>query len=154
MKQISSHELEHNTASAVSTYISSCPKGKTNKMANRIMALVVDDNLLNQRIHSTLLNKHGIETEVMGNGKEAVDAHLSGKKFDLILMDRDMPVMNGIQATRKLREMGVRSIIVGLSSHSSEQVKEFMEAGLNDYQEKPLTLTKLTSILQRWNLNL
>ncbi|XWS22481.1 hypothetical protein CRYUN_Cryun29cG0038800 [Craigia yunnanensis] len=119
-------------------------------MANRIVALIVDDNLLNQRIHSTLLNKHGIETEVMRNGKDAVDAHFSGKKFDFILMDRDMPVMNGIEATRKLREMGIGSIILGVSSHSSEEVKrEFMEAGLDDYQEKPLTLTKLTSILQK-----
>ena len=66
-------------------------------MANRIVALIVDDNVLNQTIHSRLLNKHGIESEVMRNGKEAVDAHFSGKKFDFILMDRDMPVMNGIE---------------------------------------------------------
>ncbi|XVF72148.1 hypothetical protein PTKIN_Ptkin12aG0096900 [Pterospermum kingtungense] len=122
--------------------------------STKITALVVDDSIINQSIHHKLLDNLGIENEVVGNGKEAVDIHFAGKNFDLILMDMDMPVMNGIEATRKLREMGIRSMIAGVSSRSMEQeIREFVEAGLDDYQEKPLTMTKLISIIRKINLN-
>ncbi|KAF8007025.1 hypothetical protein BT93_K1128 [Corymbia citriodora subsp. variegata] len=91
-----------------------------------------------------------IENHVVGNGKEAVEIHLSGKKFNLILMDRDMPVMNGIEATKKLRDMGIRSTIAGVSSHSfSGDRQEFIEAGLDDYHKKPLTVAKLLSVVSK-----
>ncbi|XP_044502360.1 two-component response regulator 24-like [Mangifera indica] len=117
---------------------------------SKIRALVVDDNMVNRAIHQQLLQNLGVENQVVGNGKEAVDAHSSGHHFDLILMDMDMPVMNGIEATRRLRAMGVRSLIVGVTTRSLEQEKQaFMEAGLDDYQEKPLTTAKLVQLLDR-----
>ncbi|KAJ6692594.1 TWO-COMPONENT RESPONSE REGULATOR [Salix purpurea] len=116
----------------------------------KITALVVDDDRVINAIHCKLLNKLGIENHVAANGKEVVDLHCSGKKFDLILMDRDMPIMNGIEATRELRAMGVRSIIVGVSTRSIKQeIQEFMDSGLDDYQEKPLTSSKVISILRK-----
>ncbi|KAM1349915.1 hypothetical protein PS2_003917 [Malus domestica] len=128
---------------------------KSKNATTKITALVVDDSMVNQIIHHKLLENHGIEIQVVGNGKEAIDVHCSGKQFDLILMDMDMPVMNGIEATRTLRAMGIRSTIAGVSSHSSlsEDAQEFMEAGIDDYQEKPLTPAKLVSILQKVNLH-
>ncbi|KAF3436032.1 hypothetical protein FNV43_RR23124 [Rhamnella rubrinervis] len=121
-----------------------------NPETNKITALIVDDNMVNQTIHHRLLHSLGIENQVVGNGKEAIDVHCSGKIFDLILMDLDMPVMNGIEATRKLRAMGIRNTIVGVSSRSvNEHIQEFVEAGLDDYQEKPLTISKLLSILRK-----
>jgi len=66
-------------------------------MEKTLSALVVDDDLVNQMIHRRLLDALGIQNQVVGNGKEAVDVHSSGKSFDLILMDKDMPVMNGIE---------------------------------------------------------
>ncbi|XVE78037.1 hypothetical protein DITRI_Ditri13aG0112000 [Diplodiscus trichospermus] len=124
------------------------------EQSTKITALVVDDDMIIRTIHHRLLNKLGIENEVVDNGKQAVDVHCSGKNFHLILMDRDMPVMNGIEATRKLREMGIRSLIAGVSSRSVEEEKqEFLEAGLDDYQEKPLTMSKLVSIIRKINLN-
>ena len=69
-----------------------------NPETNKIMtALVVDDNMVNQVLHRRLLQNLGIENQVVGNGREAIDVHYSGKSFDLILMDLDMPVMNGIE---------------------------------------------------------
>ncbi|XP_038896434.1 two-component response regulator 24 [Benincasa hispida] len=121
----------------------------------KIKALVVDDDKTNQMIHHRLLEKLGIENQVVGNGKEAIDIiHSFGEaSFDLILMDMDMPIMNGIQATRELRGMGVQCGIAGVSSHTKEKKKqEFIEAGLDDYQEKPLTSLKLLSILNNLNL--
>ena len=66
-------------------------------LATQLTALVVDDNILNRKIHQKLLNSVGVECMGVGNGKEAVDVHCCGRSFDLILMDKDMPVMNGIE---------------------------------------------------------
>ncbi|KAI4329854.1 hypothetical protein MLD38_028193 [Melastoma candidum] len=118
--------------------------------SGEVKALVVDDSRINQMLHHKLLDNLGVENLVVCNGKEAVDIHVSGKQFDLILMDIDMPVMNGIEATRKLRDMGIRSVITGISSHTLDHVKqEFIAAGIDEYHEKPLTSAKLLSILNK-----
>jgi CheY-like chemotaxis protein len=74
----------------------------TSSGRTKITALVVDDDRIIKTIHSKLLSKLGIENQVAANGEEAVDLHCSGKKFDLIVMDRDMPIMNGIEVYRIL----------------------------------------------------
>ncbi|KAE9590983.1 hypothetical protein Lal_00023071 [Lupinus albus] len=123
-------------------------------LATKLTALVVDDNRISRKIHQKLLNNVGMKNEGVGNGKEAVDIHCYGQSFDLILMDMDMPIMNGIEATKILRSMGICSMIVGVSSRSMEsEIQEFMEAGLDDYQVKPLTNSKLRSILYKINPN-
>lgn len=61
------------------------------------IALVVDDNKVNRMIHCKLLDAIGMRNQAVSNGEEAIDVHLSGQKFDLILMDRDMPFMNGVE---------------------------------------------------------
>ncbi|KAG5043664.1 hypothetical protein JHK87_007579 [Glycine soja] len=103
-------------------------------------------------VHRKMLNSVGLKIQVAENGKEAVEIHRSGQSFDLILMDRDMPVMNGIEATKTLRSMGINSTITGVSTRSvTAHIREFMEAGLDDYLENPLTLVKLTSIIHKMN---
>ncbi|AES81690.1 two-component response regulator 24 [Medicago truncatula] len=115
---------------------------------SKLTALVVDDNIINRKIHQKMLNKFGVKSQGVENGKEAVDIHWRGQKFDLILMDMDMPIMNGIEATKELRAMGICSTIVGVSSRSMEdEILKFMEAGLDEYQEKPLNNAILSSIL-------
>ena len=69
---------------------------------SQLTALVVDDDTVNQTIHQRLLDSVGVKNQVVGNGKEAVDIHCSGKSFDLILMDMDMPIMNGIKVFQSL----------------------------------------------------
>lgn len=66
-------------------------------LATQLTALVVDDNILTRKIHQKLLNSVGVKNQGVGNGKEAVDIHCYGQSFDLILMDKDMPIMNGIE---------------------------------------------------------
>ncbi|KAK7245295.1 hypothetical protein RIF29_40134 [Crotalaria pallida] len=121
-------------------------------LTTKLTALVVDDDKLARMIHQRMLNKVGVKNHAVENGKEAVDIHCSGQNFDLILMDKDMPIMNGFEATKKLRSMGVRSMIVGVSSSSKEEeIHEFIGAGLDDYQVKPLTFDVLSSILDKIN---
>lgn len=63
--------------------------------ASTIDVLVVDDDLTIRRLHQTLLNRYGLENEAVNNGKEAVDLFTAGRTFDLVLMDMEMPVMDG-----------------------------------------------------------
>jgi len=85
--------------------------------SSKITALVVDDDTLNQMIHRRLLDGLGVQNQVVGNGKEAVDVHSSGKSFDLILMDKDMPVMNGIE---------VRTYICSFTKASMEKIMQII----------------------------
>ncbi|KAL2344953.1 hypothetical protein Fmac_006238 [Flemingia macrophylla] len=120
----------------------------------QLTALVVDDNKVNRKIHQKMLDNVRVKNLGVKNGKEAVDIHCDGRRFDLILMDLDMPIMNGIEATKELRSMGISSMIVGVSSRCTEaEIQKFMEAGLNDYHEKPLNIAKLSSILHMINPN-
>ncbi|KAF5192522.1 Two-component response regulator [Thalictrum thalictroides] len=115
----------------------------------KLVALVVDDNKIMRNHHVKLLMKLQVEAWDAKNGKEAVNFIETGEEFDLILMDKVMPVMDGVEATRLLREMGVTTMIVGLGSLLSEEEKQaFMEAGGDDILEKPLSHPKLVSILR------
>ncbi|PIA44778.1 hypothetical protein AQUCO_01700400v1 [Aquilegia coerulea] len=113
-----------------------------------IQALVVDDDTMIRKIHCKVLKKAGINTQEAVNGKEAVDLCSSGAVFDVILMDFAMPIMNGPEATRILREMKVASKIIGATGQSrAEEIQEFKDAGLDECLEKPLTLEKISSII-------
>ncbi|CAN1269967.1 Two-component response regulator 24 [Linum perenne] len=122
---------------------------------NMIKALLVDDDTIAKLLHPKLLEKVGIlYHKIASDGQEAVDlvASLGVEYFDVILMDIDMPIMNGIVATKELRDMGVRNTIVGLSSRprTEEMVMETMESGIwDDYVVKPLTRDKIISIVEK-----
>ncbi|KAF5934613.1 hypothetical protein HYC85_030784 [Camellia sinensis] len=128
-----------------------------------LCVLIVDDDPVIQRIHSVLLSRFGFETQVVGNGKEVVDLYCSGASFHLVLMDMEMPIMDGpklfvsyfkciLLATRELRAMGVNSMIVGMTSRDQDSEKlAFMAAGLDDCHAKPLIVDTITSLLQELN---
>ncbi|KAI5671034.1 hypothetical protein M9H77_11398 [Catharanthus roseus] len=120
-----------------------------NNPSKKISVLVVDDDPMVRRINNAFLNKYKLETQVAKNGKEAVEFCISGNCFDLILMDMEMPIMDGPQATKELRAMGVNSRIVGLTSRNLESEKKaFIEAGLDDCLEKPLNNRIIEYLLQ------
>ncbi|XP_052179909.1 two-component response regulator 24-like [Diospyros lotus] len=115
----------------------------------KFYVLVVDDDRATQMIHSMMFKRYGLETQVAGNGKEAVELYRSGASFHLVLMDLEMPVMDGCEATRELRAMGVTSMIVGVTSADLDSVKEaFVSAGLDGCYGKPLTVDNVKSSLQ------
>lgn len=104
--------------------------------------LLAEDNTDNQRLISMYLNKLGADVVIANNGKEAVE--LTGKdEFDLILMDMQMPIMNGIDATVRLREMNYKKPIVALTANAmKEDVKACYNAGCNDFIQKPISQQK------------
>jgi two-component system, sensor histidine kinase and response regulator len=114
--------------------------------------LLVEDHPDNRRLVLHYLAKHGYECEVATNGEEAVKA-VSENRYSLVLMDCQMPVMDGFQATAAIRRMeGPRHTpIVALTAHAiAGDMKRCLEAGMDDYISKPLTAEKLVSMVQRW----
>ncbi|OMP03544.1 hypothetical protein COLO4_10349 [Corchorus olitorius] len=123
-------------------------------LKNNFTVLVVDDDPIIRKVHDMQLKKFGLKPQVVENGNKAVDLCLAGSTFDLILMDKEMPVMDGVEATRELRAIGVNSLIVGVTSRGSpDEKKAFMEAGLDFFFEKPLSPENITFLLQKLNNN-
>ncbi|KAE8710735.1 Two-component response regulator ARR22 [Hibiscus syriacus] len=121
---------------------------------NNLRVLVVDDSPMIRKLHDMYLKKFGLEVQVAENGKNAVELFRFGASFDLILMDKEMPVMDGAEATKELRAMGVKSMIVGVTSLDSPYEKQvFMEAGLNYCFNKPLIADNISFLLQELNKN-
>ncbi|KAI9186325.1 hypothetical protein LWI28_016191 [Acer negundo] len=113
----------------------------------QVSALIVDDDRVIRKIHSTILRSLKVKSEMAVNGKEAVDLFRSGANFDIVFMDLEMPIMNGIEATKELRAMGVTCKIVGVTSRDNEVKEAFLEAGLDFCHLKPLTVAKVTPLL-------
>ena len=113
--------------------------------------LVVDDDELNQRMMRLILKREGHLVECVSNGLEAVNA-VKAQAFDMILMDLQMPVMDGVEASRKIRELekgDERVFIVALTaSYLPERGRELYEAGIDNYLSKPFEVAHLRHILQ------
>jgi CheY-like chemotaxis protein len=109
-----------------------------------LRVLVVEDTLLHQRLEARLLERQGHVVTITSNGKEAVEL-LETQHFDLVLMDVEMPVMDGLTATavirRRERSKGGRTAIVAVTS--SARPEECLEAGMDAHIPKPLRLDAL-----------
>lgn len=118
--------------------------------------LVVEDNELNQQIVRELLENIGVHVTVVENGLEGLHAALTGA-FDLVLMDVQMPVMDGLEATRRIRDAGFTMAdlpIVALTAHASSHDKEkSLQAGVNEHLTKPVSAESLYGSLAYWLSN-
>jgi signal transduction histidine kinase/DNA-binding NarL/FixJ family response regulator len=112
--------------------------------------LVVEDNPTNLLLARCLLQKLGLDVTDACNGKEAVEKVLDGD-FDIILMDMQMPVMNGYEATQAIREKKLTIPIVALTANAMKgDDKECLDAGCNAYVSKPIDRRKLCDVLARY----
>ncbi|GAB2277223.1 hypothetical protein Dimus_011930 [Dionaea muscipula] len=115
-------------------------------------ALVVDDDVMARTIHKRLFEREGWLVKAVVNGHEAVELFRQGDRFDLVLMDKEMPVLDGVHATTELRAMGVQCHIVGVTSCTdSLEVESFIGAGLDAFYAKPLNPAKLGRIIQHFH---
>jgi len=112
--------------------------------------LVVEDDIINQKLAHRLLSRKGYTITVVNNGQEALDAFEPGR-FDLILMDIQMPVMDGLTATEKIRQMDHSGIpIIALTAYAIKGDREkFLEKGMDDYISKPIDIDEFYSTLQK-----
>jgi len=125
--------------------------------------LLAEDGVDNQRLLSMILRRAGaevvlaehgalaIEKVASAHGEESPGADTGNSRFDLVLMDMQMPVMDGYAATRALRAMGVRLPIIALTAHAlGDDRAKCIEAGCSDYASKPIERQQLVALCQRW----
>ena len=114
------------------------------------VVLLVEDNIDNQRLVSMFLKKLGADVVIASNGKVAVEKAL-GTEFDLILMDMQMPVMNGAEATRHLRSMKYKKPIVALSANAmKEDIDDCYNVGCDGFIQKPISQLEFREVITRF----
>ena len=115
--------------------------------------LVAEDNPVNQRVAAAMLRRLGYEVDVVDNGAKAVEA-MSTRGYDAVLMDCEMPILDGFEATRRVRAAegdGRRVPIIAMTAHVLRGDRErCIGAGMDDFIAKPIDLVRLGRVLARW----
>ena len=120
-----------------------------NNMKN-INILVAEDNKMNQMVLTMLLEESSIKLDFADDGQIAIDKFKTNK-YDLILMDIQMPNVNGYEATVSIKSINPDIIIIGLSANAMEEdIKKASKAGMDDYLTKPIDLDKLYTTLHKY----
>ncbi len=117
-----------------------------------VRLLLVEDNELNQELALSLLMRAGAEVRIAHNGRDALDA-VAQDRFDAVLMDCQMPVMDGYEATRRLRllpQLATLPVIAMTANAMAGDIQRATAAGMNDYIAKPIDITKLFATLLKW----
>ena len=129
------------------------PKEKIPLKTHDVRVLVVEDNLLNQKVIVKILDKSDLDITIANNGKEALK-EIETSDFDLIFMDMEMPVMDGLETTRYIRKnlpSEKQPIIIAMTANAFvEDRDKCLEAGMNDFVSKPVSVDKVKAMLNHW----
>ncbi len=117
--------------------------------------LVAEDNATNQKLALKVLGKLGYKPDIARHGKEVLEM-VSNKNYDVILMDVQMPEMDGLEASRMIRIcLTVQPIIIAMTANTLQGDREAcLQAGMDDYISKPIVLEDLVDILEKWAINI
>jgi PAS domain S-box-containing protein len=114
--------------------------------------LLVEDNIINQKIAEKMLSRIGLKIMIANNGSEALNLICNDKEeFDLVFMDIQMPILNGLDTTRELRSKQYKTPIIAMTANALQGDREIcIDAGMNDYVGKPVKMNDLFDILSKW----
>jgi signal transduction histidine kinase/CheY-like chemotaxis protein len=132
------------------------PRARPIELPGRALhILVAEDNPVNQEVAVAILESLGCTSRVANNGREAVDALAGGERFDLVLMDCQMPDVDGFEATRLIRELererGGHVHIIALTANAMSGDREAcLESGMDDFLSKPFQTHELRAVLDNW----
>jgi CheY-like chemotaxis protein len=113
--------------------------------------LMAEDNGINQRVGKLILQRAGFCIDLVADGSEALEAHRLNA-YDVILMDCQMPVMDGFEACRHIRELGQpQPVIIAVTANALVGERErCLSAGMDDYLSKPFQAEQLVAIVKKW----
>ncbi len=120
--------------------------------SQNINILLVEDNKVNQVLAQTLLEDSGYQVDIADNGQQAIEK-LEQKKYTCVLMDINMPIMDGFEASRKIRQQQhlIDLPIIAMTADALTGSKEkCIASGMNDYISKPFSIAELNAVLQKW----
>ncbi len=123
-------------------------------MENKHHVLLAEDNLFNQKVASAMLKKLGLTVDIADNGVIALEK-ISTNDYSIILMDCQMPIMNGYDTTIKIRadENGNHIPIIAMTAHDSPEYREYcFKIGIDGYISKPFRIADLRNELSHWQL--
>ena len=128
---------------------------KPDSSASSFRILLAEDNPVNQKVAKRVLSHLGYQVDIVNNGLEAINA-IANAAYDLILMDIQMPEMDGLETTRYIRKQESASqlppiAIVAMTANATDDDQNLCrDAGMNDYISKPIQIDKLKNLLQRY----
>jgi signal transduction histidine kinase/DNA-binding response OmpR family regulator len=117
--------------------------------------LIAEDNVTNQKLAMKVLGKLGYKPDIAQHGKEVLEV-VSNKNYDVILMDVQMPVMDGLEASRMIRMcLSVQPVIIAMTANTLQGDREAcLQAGMDDYLSKPINLEELVDVLEKWAISI
>lgn len=116
-----------------------------------VRILMAEDNAINQRVGKLILQRAGFAIDLVADGSEALEAHRANP-YDLILMDCQMPTMDGFEACRHIREMDrPQPIIIAVTANALVGERDrCLKAGMDDYLSKPFQAEQLVAVVKKW----
>jgi CheY-like chemotaxis protein len=135
---------------AVASNLAGTSMGGT-ALQGEMRILMAEDNTINQRVGKLILQRAGFHIDLVGDGSEALEAHRAAP-YDLILMDCQMPRMDGFEATRRIRSVSSHQpVIIAVTANALVGERErCLDAGMDDYLSKPFQADQLIAIVQKW----
>jgi CheY-like chemotaxis protein len=114
--------------------------------------LMAEDNVINQRVGQLILKRAGFSIDLANDGREALEAHRR-TPYDVILMDCQMPIMDGFEASRNIRRLAEpQPVIIAVTANALVGEREkCLEAGMDDYLSKPFQADQLVSLIRKWS---
>jgi CheY-like chemotaxis protein len=155
------HKVFYDALAAVVKQLPGAPKSSSSIGASQekrsmlppMNILIAEDNSINQKLIVRILKILGEEVDIANNGLEALNAALK-KKYDIILMDIQMPEMDGYEATHRIRSdvsKAHQPVIIAMTANALQGDREkCLEAGMNDYMSKPILIDEVTRIIKKW----
>ncbi|WP_312962403.1 response regulator [Stutzerimonas nitrititolerans] len=157
-KPVAGYTLKTTLADELSRHRASAPARSTTppgSMPDDFRVLVAEDNSISTKVIRGMLRKLDLQPDTAGNGEEALEA-IKARPYDLVLMDCEMPVLDGFEATRQLRKWEIsagrpRTPVVALTAHIfSEHRERAREAGMDGHMAKPVEMSQLREVIAHW----
>lgn len=120
---------------------------------NPLRIMMAEDNPINQRVGKLILQRAGFDIDLVADGNEALEAHRANP-YDVILMDCQMPMMDGFEASRQIRSLKgqPQPVIIAVTANALVGERErCMNAGMDDYLSKPFQAEQLVAVVKKWS---